>query len=71
MKTYLYNLPLKIRGFIVRENSSGEDTIILNARLTNEANKETFIHELTHKRLGDLDSDESVNTIESRAHAFK
>ncbi len=71
MKTYLYNLPLKIRGFIVRENDSGEDTIILNARLTNEANKEAYIHELIHKRLGDLDSKESVSTIELRAHSLK
>lgn len=71
MKTFLYDLPLKVRGFIIRENCSGEETIVLNARLTNEANKETFIHELRHKRLGDLDSDESVNTIESRAHGFE
>lgn len=71
MKTYLYDLPLKIKGFIVRENSSGEDTIVLNARLTNEANKETFIHELKHKALGDLDSGENINFIEARAHNFK
>lgn len=68
MVTYLYDLPLKCRGFILRDPYTDEESIILNARLTNEANKETYLHEIRHKLLGDLDSAEDVNTIENRAH---
>ena len=68
MKTYLYDLPLKCRGFILRDPYTDDEAIILNARLTNETNKETYIHELRHKLNGDLDSSEDVATIESRAH---
>ena len=68
MEVYLYDLPCKCRGFLLRDPYTDEESIILNARLTNEANKEAYIHELLHKRLGDLDSDEDINTIENRAH---
>ena len=68
MEVYLYNLPVKCRGFILRDPYTGEESIILNARLTNEANKETYVHELLHKLLGDLDSKEDINIIENRAH---
>ena len=68
MKTYLYDLPLKCRGFILRDPYTDDEAIILNARLTNETNKETYIHELRHKLNGDLDSSEDVATIENRAH---
>ena len=68
MITYLYDLPLKCRGFILRDPYTDEEAIILNFRLTNEANKETYIHELRHKLNGDLDSKEDVNIIENRAH---
>ena len=68
MITYLYDLPPKCRGFILRDPHTDEEAIILNARLTNEANKETYIHELRHKLNGDLDSKEDINIIENRAH---
>ncbi len=68
MKTYLYDLPLKCRGFILRDPYTDDEAIILNARLTNETNKETYIHELRHKLNGDLDSSEDVATIENRTH---
>ena len=68
MRTYLYDLPCKCRGFILRDPYTDEESIILNARLTNEANKETYIHEMRHRIFGDLDSDEDINTIENRAH---
>ena len=68
MITYLYDLPLKCRGFILRDPYTDEESIILNARLTNEANIETYIHELRHKLNGDLDSGEDVAIIENRAH---
>jgi hypothetical protein len=68
VKTYLYDLPLKCRGFILRDPYTDDEAIILNARLTNETNKETYIHELRHKLNGDLDSSEDVATIENRTH---
>ena len=68
MEVYLFDLPPKCRGFILRDPYTDEESIILNARLTNEANKETYVHELRHKLLGDLDSDEDINVIENRAH---
>ena len=68
MEVYLYDLPCKCRGFILRDPYTDEESIILNARLTCEANKETYAHEMRHRLLGDLDSDEDVNAIENRAH---
>lgn len=68
MRTYLYDLPVKCRGFILRDPYTDEESIILNARLTNEANKETYVHEIYHKLVGDLDSPEDINVIENRAH---
>ena len=68
MLVYLYDLPLKCRGFIVRDPYTDEECIIVNSRLTHEANLKTYLHEIRHKLLGDLDSDEDVNVIECRAH---
>lgn len=68
MRIYLYDLPCKCRGFILRDPYTDEESIILNARLTNEANKETYAHEMYHKLHGDLDSGEDINIIEYRAH---
>ena len=68
MRTYLYDLPVKCRGFLLRDPYTGEESIILNARLTYEANVEAYAHEMYHRIHGDLDSNEDVNTIENRAH---
>ena len=68
MEVYLYDLPCKCRGFILRDPYTDEESIILNARLTHAANVETYVHEIRHKLLGDLDSDEDINAIENRAH---
>ena len=68
MRTYLIDLPCKCRGFLLRDPYTGEEGIVLNARLANEANKETYLHELYHKLVGDLDNDEDINVIENRAH---
>lgn len=71
VRTYLYDLPLKCRGFILKDPYTGDEAIILNARLTNEANRETYAHEIYHKCHGDLDSGKDVNAIESEAHRLK
>ena len=68
MRTYLYDLPVKCRGFLLRDPYTGEESIILNAKLTQEANVEAYAHEMYHRIHGDLDSNEDVNTIENRAH---
>ena len=68
MEVYLFDLPVKCRGFILRDPYTDEESIIINARLTQAANVETYIHEIRHKLLGDLDSDEDINIIEARAH---
>ncbi len=64
----MYNLPRKCRGLIIRDPYSDEETVVLNARLTNEANKESYLHELYHSLRGDLNSIEDINEIENRAH---
>ena len=69
MQVYLYDLPVKCRGFILRDPYTDEESIIINARLTREANVKTYIHEIRHKLCGDLDSDEDINIIETRAHS--
>ena len=68
MRVYLYDLPCKCRGFILRDPYTDEESIILNARLTNEANVEAYAHEMYHKLHGDLDSNEDISVIEYRAH---
>ena len=70
MRIYLYDLPCKCRGFILRDPYTDEESIILNARLTHEANVEAYAHEMYHKLHGDLDSGEDVNIIECRAHKY-
>ena len=71
MQVYLYDLPVKCRGFILRDPYTDEESIIINARLTREANVKTYIHEIRHKLCGDLDSDENINIIEARAHSVE
>lgn len=68
MRTYLYNLPCKCRALIIRDPYSGEESVILNAKLTSEANREAYLHEIYHKIKGDFDSEEDINKIENRAH---
>lgn len=68
MRVYLYDLPCKCRGFILRDPYTDEESIILNARLTHEANVEAYAHEMYHKLHGDLDHHEDFNIIEYKAH---
>ena len=51
----LVNLPTSIRGFVYHDND-GETYIVLNARLTREANRKTYRHERKHIERGDLDN---------------
>ena len=49
----LVNLPTSVRGFCYHDDD-GEEYVVLNARLTREANRKTFDHERRHIRRGDL-----------------
>lgn len=49
------DLPTSVHGFVFHDDD-GECFIVVNARLTREANVETWIHEKTHILRGDLDN---------------
>ncbi len=49
----MMNLPTSIRGFCYHDDS-GEEHIVLNARLTHEQNQKTWLHEREHIRRGEL-----------------
>ncbi|MBR4457618.1 MAG: hypothetical protein IKS31_01530 [Clostridia bacterium] len=50
----LVNLPVSIGGFCYHDDD-GSFVIVLNARLTHEANASSYLHELTHITRGDPD----------------
>lgn len=66
MQVRLMDLPPKIRGFVVRRN--GEDTIVLNSRLSREQNMKTYLHEKKHIERGDFENGGDVDQIERDAH---
>lgn len=49
------DLPTTVRGFVYHDDD-GEYYIVVNARLTREANRRTWIHEKRHIRRGDLEN---------------
>lgn len=49
----LMDLPTSVRGYCYHDDD-GEEYIILNARLTREANQKSFRHELEHIKRGDM-----------------
>ena len=64
-RTILYNLPPTVRA-LCSEDVNGEQLIILNARLTREANSESFEHELRHKK--DFSHSQNVDFLECKKH---
>ena len=68
MRTILVDMPVKIRGYICEDVATGERVCVLNARLTHEANQNTYEHECRHINNKDFESSESINAIEARAH---
>lgn len=67
MRAILYPLPLHIKGFI-KADADGYETIVLNSNLTNESNRETFLHELAHSRCSDLARACCVDELEALRH---
>ena len=57
--TILLNLPTSVRGMVYHDDN-GDPVIVLNARLTREANRRTYKHEHDHIKRGEM-YDESYN----------
>ena len=49
----LINMPTTVRGFCYHDGD-GEEFVILNSRLTREANQKTWLHEQEHIQNGEL-----------------
>jgi len=49
----LEDMPTTIRGLCYHDND-GEEFVILNSRLTREANQQTWLHERKHIERGEL-----------------
>lgn len=62
-------LPVSIHGFITRKvEPDGEyDTIILNARDSDRIQRQTFEHEMNHRKYGHFDDDRPIDIIEQEA----
>ena len=64
-KVILCDMPVAIRSFV---KSDGEwHTIVINARLSRERQRECFLHELKHIRNGDFEKADA-DAIERAAH---
>ncbi len=51
--TILLNLPTSVRGMVYHDDN-GDPVIVLNARLTREANRRTYKHEHDHIKRGEM-----------------
>lgn len=49
----LQDLPTTIRGFVFLDED-GEPMIVVNSRLTREANQKTYDHEMKHIHMNEL-----------------
>ena len=49
----LQDLPTSVRGFVFL-GDDGEPVIVVNSRLTREANRKTFDHECGHIECGEM-----------------
>ena len=52
-KVILQDLPTSVRGFVFH-GEDGEPVIVVNSRLTREANQRTFLHEKKHIERNEL-----------------
>lgn len=51
----LTDLPTSVRGFVF-EGEDGDPVIVVNARLTREANRKTYDHEKAHVDRGEMEN---------------
>lgn len=52
-RVILLDLPTSVRGFVFM-GDDGEPVIVLNARLTHEQNRRTWLHERGHIERGEM-----------------
>lgn len=64
---HLVDFPTCACGGVVIANEDGTNTVLLNARLTAEQNRESYQHELKHIKKDDLYRCETVQVIEREA----
>ena len=64
-KVVLYPLPPKCKGFC-HETEDGSQIVVLNSRLTREANIRTYTHEISHA--DDFRKESDVNELEKIRH---
>lgn len=65
--TKYVNLPCSIRAYVV-QSPDGSYTIVINSRLTREAQLAAYAHEFRHIQEKDFDKDCSVDMIEYYTH---
>lgn len=71
-KVIFMDMPPTVKGMTVRMFDDGEyyDTIVLNSRLSHDAQLLAYYHEQMHGEAGDFDSTEmSANEIEYLRHS--
>lgn len=61
----LLDLPVTVRSFV--KVKDGHETIVINARLSYEMQKDCYAHEMKHIRDNDFELPDA-NTIEMNAH---
>lgn len=66
----LIDMPCGVRGFtkLTAEPEGDYQTVVVNARLTREANIKTFEHENKHIKADDLYGHGDIDEIEKRRH---
>ena len=67
IRTVLDDLPLSVGGFVV-EDEAGDYVVVMNARKSWEANRNTYLHELEHIARGDLYTHDEADYIEWKRH---
>lgn len=68
INTIEVDLPTSISAYVVA-NCDASFTIVLNARMTYEHKRASYLHELSHIQNGDYDK-ENVDLIEIHAHGI-
>ena len=63
----LVDMPTTIRSF-VRRDADGYETVVINARLSYEEQRERYRHEDGHVQRDDLSKEGSADAIEREAH---
>ncbi len=66
IRTCLVDMPTTIKAYTILKNDIY--TIVLNARLSDAENRQSYLHEVEHIRRGDYEKKSSADMIEFFAH---